>query len=38
MKRTLAFLFVTSILSSVSVVYAQHAMMDDKELLNKLMF
>ena len=37
MKRALAFLFVTSsIVGSVSIAYAQHAMMDDKELMTKL--
>ena len=37
MKRALAFLFATSsIVGSVSIAYAQHAMMDDKELMTKL--
>ena len=36
MKNALAFLFVTSIVGSVLAAYAQHAMMDDKELLTKL--
>jgi hypothetical protein len=36
MKTALAFLFATSILGSISVAYAQHAMMDDKTLMTKL--
>ena len=37
MKRALAFIFVTSsIVGSGSIAYAQHAMMDDKELMTKL--
>jgi hypothetical protein len=37
MTRALAILFVTSsIVGSVSIAYAQHAMMDDKELMTKL--
>jgi hypothetical protein len=36
MKSALGFLFVSSILGSVSVVYAQHAMMNDKQLLSEL--
>jgi len=37
MTRALAFLFVTSsIVGFVSIAYAQHAMMDDKELMTKL--
>jgi len=37
MKRALAFLFVTSsIVGLVPTAYAQHAMMDDKELMTKL--
>ena len=37
MKRLLASLLVTSsIVGSVSIAYAQHAMMDDKELMTKL--
>jgi hypothetical protein len=37
MQRTLAFLIVaSSIAGAVSIVYAQHAMVDDKELMAKL--
>src|SRR5262245_53466549 len=37
MSRSLAFMFVaSSIVSAVSIAYAQHAMMDDKELMAKL--
>ena len=37
MTRALAILLVTSsIVGSVSLAYAQHAMMDDKELMTKL--
>jgi hypothetical protein len=37
MKRALAFMLVTSsIVGSGSMAYAQHAMMDDKELMTKL--
>jgi len=37
MKRSFAFLLVTSFTASVvSMAYAQHAMMDDKELMSKL--
>jgi hypothetical protein len=36
MKSAHAFAFVTAILGSASMAHAQHVMMDDKELMNKL--
>ena len=36
MRSLSTFLFITSILGFVSAAHAQHAMMDDKDLLSKL--
>jgi hypothetical protein len=36
MKNSLAFLIASSILASASIVHAQHTMLSDQELMNKL--